>query len=92
MPFHVYIVSNEARTLYIGVTNDLARRIEEHRGGAVKGFTSRYGLGRLVWYETFDRVTDAIAHEKRLKRWNRAWKIQLIEELNPGWEDLEPPW
>ena len=91
MPFYVYIVANEARTLYIGVTNDLARRVEEHRTAARQGFTSRYKLGRLVWFETFDRVVDAIAHEKRLKRWNRAWKLELIEKSNPGWEDLTPP-
>ena len=92
MPFYVYILSNEARTLYIGVTNNLGRRLEEHRTKTVEGFTRRYRLGRLVWYETFDRVTDAIAHEKRLKRWNRAWKLELIEKSNPGWEDLDPPW
>jgi putative endonuclease len=92
MPFYVYIMTNEAKTLYIGVTNDLARRVHEHKTGTVSGFTSRYKLNRLAWYDTFDRVVDAIAHEKRLKRWNRAWKLDLIETVNPGWEDLIPPW
>ncbi len=92
MPFYVYIMTNEARTLYVGVTNDLARRVSEHKSGAVPGFTSRYKLDRLAWYQPFDRIVDAIAHEKRLKRWNRSWKIDLIEKVNPGWEDLIPPW
>ena len=91
MAFYVYIVANEARTLYVGVTNDLARRVEEHRNGDGRAFTSRYRLGRLVWFETFERIVDAIAHEKRLKRWSRAWKLDLIERSNPGWEDLAPP-
>jgi len=91
MAFYVYIVANEARTLYVGVTNDLSRRAEEHRRAGRQSFAGRYKLGRLVWFETFDRVVDAIAHEKRRKRWNRAWKLELIEKSNPGWEDLAPP-
>ena len=89
MPFYVYIMTNEAKTLYIGVTNDLARRVHEHKTGTVPGFTSRYKLNRLAWYDTFDRVVDAIAHEKRLKRWNRAWKIDLIETSQSGMGGLD---
>jgi len=75
-------------TLYIGVTNDLARRVWEHQTGVIKGFTSRYKIHRLVWYQPFDCIEEAIACEKRMKEWNRDWKVRLIEELNPSWRDL----
>ncbi|SDB46142.1 GIY-YIG nuclease family protein [Bauldia litoralis] len=92
MAFFVYIVTNRPKgTLYIGVTNNLARRVGEHKSSHHEGFTKRYKLGLLVWFAAHDRVVNAIAHEKRLKRWNRAWKIDLIEASNPGWEDLTPP-
>ncbi len=85
----VYIMANKRNgTLYIGVTADLARRSWEHREGVHPGFTKQYGLSRLVWYERYDLMTDAIAREKRIKAWKRAWKIELIEELNPSWRDL----
>ena len=91
MAFYVYIMANRTYgTLYVGVTNDLCRRVFEHREGLVDGFTKKYGLKLLVHYESFDRITDAIHREKRLKHWNRAWKIALIEEQNPNWEDLNP--
>jgi putative endonuclease len=77
-------------TLYVGVTSDLNRRAWEHREGLTPGFTSKYGLKQLVWYEGFPWVHDAIHREKRLKHWNRAWKIALVEEQNPNWEDLYP--
>ena len=77
-------------TLYIGITNNLGRRTYEHRTDAVNGFTSRYGVHRLVWYESYEDVTEAIAREKQLKHWNRDWKIRLIEEFNPDWSDLYP--
>jgi putative endonuclease len=70
------------------VTSDLVRRVAEHREGAVPGFTERYGVKRLVWYETHDSIEAAIRREKRLKKWPRAWKVALIEAANPEWRDL----
>ncbi|MHB9881206.1 GIY-YIG nuclease family protein [Pacificimonas sp. ICDLI1SI03] len=85
----VYIVTNRKQgALYIGVTNDLARRISEHKAKSAPGFTSRYQCSRLVWSEHFDRIEDAIAMEKRMKKWNRAWKARLVQENNPNWDDL----
>lgn len=85
----VYIMTDRLRgTLYIGVTNKLSRRIYEHREGLYPGFTQTYGLKRLVWYEPFERMTNAIQREKSLKRWPRDWKINLIERENPHWDDL----
>jgi putative endonuclease len=77
-------------TLYVGVTNDIIRRAWEHREGLVAGFTRTYRLKMLVYYEEFQSISDAIHREKRLKHWNRAWKITLIEKMNPEWEDLYP--
>jgi len=89
--FYVYILASRiGGTLYIGVTNDLVRRVAEHRLKAVKGFTKKYEIDRLVDFEQFDDVENAIRREKRLKKWNRAWKIRLIEEFNPNWDDLYP--
>ena len=89
--YYVYIMTNRMHgTLYIGVTNDVVRRAWEHREGTVPGFTKTYGLKLLVHYEEFASIADAIHREKRLKNWNRAWKIALIEERNPNWEDLYP--
>ena len=91
MSGYVYILANERNgTLYIGVTNDLVRRVFEHRENAAEGFTQRYGVKRLVYYEQFDDIATAIQREKSLKRWNRAWKIELIEQSNPEWDDLYP--
>ncbi|MGE0152760.1 MAG: GIY-YIG nuclease family protein [Reyranellaceae bacterium] len=87
--FYVYMLASKTNgTLYVGVTNDLSRRVFEHREKAVSGFTSKYGVTRLVWFEAFDSAEAAIQHEKRLKRWRREWKIQLIEKANPAWRDL----
>lgn len=77
-------------TLYTGVTTDLARRVWEHRDRVTGGFTSRYGVRLLVWYREYENVIDAIADEKRIKRWRRAWKIEMIEKTNPLWADLYP--
>ena len=86
---HVYIMSNKPQgTLYIGVTSDLARRAWEHREGVVDGFTKRYGLKRLVHFEPYDDIRDAIQREKTLKHWPRLWKLALIQETNPDWADL----
>ena len=87
--YWVYMLASKRNgTLYVGVTNDLARRIWEHRDGIFPGFTSRYGVYMLVWCEGFNRIEDAITFEKRLKKWNRKWKLRLIEESNPDWKDL----
>jgi len=87
--FWVYILaSGLGGTLYIGVTNDLVRRVYEHREGLAEGFTKKYAVHRLVHFEQFDDVENAIQREKRLKSWNRDWKIRLIEENNPNWIDL----
>lgn len=86
--YYVYIMSGHNRRLYIGVTNDLARRIQEHKQGSGSCFTQRYNLTRLVSYEHFSNVKDAIAREKHIKGWARMKKIRLIETLNPHWLDL----
>jgi putative endonuclease len=89
--YWVYILASRiGGTLYIGVTNDLVRRVYEHRSKVVAGFTQRYGVARLVYYEQFSDIENAISREKRLKKWNRAWKVRLIEESNPDWIDLYP--
>ncbi|MEZ5809909.1 MAG: GIY-YIG nuclease family protein [Rhizobiaceae bacterium] len=89
MAGYVYIMTNQKRgTLYIGVTSDLEGRVYDHREGRGSVFTSRYGLTRLVWYEQHDHISDAIQREKSLKRWYRQWKIDLIEAMNPRWDDL----
>lgn len=86
---YVYIMSNFRRTtLYIGVTNDLARRVYEHREGLLEGFTKRYRLKYLVYYEEAGTINDAIAREKQLKNWHREWKINLIKSVNPDMKDL----
>jgi putative endonuclease len=91
MSYYVYILASRiGGTLYIGVTNDLIRRVFEHKSKFVAGFTKRYDVVRLVYYEQYDDIETAIQREKRLKKWNRAWKIQLIEEKNPNWMDLYP--
>jgi putative endonuclease len=86
--YYVYLLASRRHgTLYLGVTNDLIRRVYEHKTKAVPGFTSRYGVDRLVWYECYDDPTTAITREKELKKWRRDWKIRLIEEDNPDWAD-----
>ena len=85
----VYILSSERNgTLYVGVTSRLARRIWEHKSGAVPGFSKRYGIDRVVWYEVHESMESAIQREKRIKDWKRAWKVELIERNNPEWRDL----
>jgi putative endonuclease len=86
--FFVYILASRSRTLYIGVTNDLRRRVEQHRAGKMGSFTKRYEITRLVYFERFDHVVNAIAREKELKRWTRSRKIELIEAENSTWDDL----
>ena len=89
--YYVYILASRiGGTLYIGVTNDLVRRVFEHKSKLVESFTEKYDVVKLVYFEQFDDPENAIKREKRLKKWNRAWKIRLIEQHNPNWEDLYP--
>ena len=86
--FYVYVMASRSRVLYVGVTNDLARRVAEHRQGSALGFTTRYRVTRLIYFEQFADIRDAIAREKELKGWVRSRKIRLIDSGNPTWEDL----
>lgn len=88
----VYIMSSVSRVLYIGVTNNLERRVYEHRHKLVEGFTKRYNITRLVWFESTSNIEAAITREKQLKGWLRARKITLIESTNPDWRDLSENW
>ncbi len=89
MSYYVYIIaSRRDGAIYIGVPNDLVRRIYEHRTKAIAGFTSKYNITQLVWFEVYDDPVSAITREKELKKWKRSWKIQLIEAENPDWKDL----
>jgi putative endonuclease len=89
--FYVYLLASRKQgTLYVGVTRDLVRRTHEHKEKTLPGFTARYDVHRLVWFETYDQVAPAIEREKELKKWRRAWKIELIERDNPEWRDLYP--
>jgi putative endonuclease len=90
--YFVYILTNRTRTLYVGVTNNLPRRIYEHRSGEIPGFTSKYKIHRLVYFEEFVDIRQAIAREKEIKGWLRGRKIQLIESVNPRWKDLSLEW
>lgn len=86
---YTYIIANKRNgTLYIGVTGNLAKRIYEHKEKLVDGFSKKYGLDRLVYYEIYEDIQPAIQREKQLKKWNRSWKIELIEKKNPNWNDL----
>lgn len=85
----VYILASRRNgTLYVGVTSNLVKRVWEHKNNMVEGFTKRYGVHQLVWYEVHDNIQSAIQREKRLKEWKRKWKVELIKSMNPNWEDL----
>jgi putative endonuclease len=87
--FFVYILASERNgTLYVGVTSNLPGRVWQHKEKVVQGFTERYGVDRLVYFADFETAEAAITMEKRIKKWNRAWKLRLIEEMNPDWDDL----
>ncbi len=89
MAFYVYILASQRNgTLYIGSTDSLTKRMYEHRDKVRRGFTAKYGVDRLVWYEQFETREGAFRCERRMKKWNRAWKIELIERFNPAWRDL----
>ena len=90
--YYTYILASRSRTLYTGVTNNITRRVWEHREGLISGFTSKYRIHRLVWYEATRDVRRAIAREKEIKGWLREKKIKLIEAQNPTWKDLAEPW
>jgi putative endonuclease len=87
--YYVYIVASKRNgTLYVGVTDDLVRRVWQHKEGLIKGFTSRYRCKLLVWFDSTDDVASAIQREKQIKEWKRRWKLRIIEETNPDWDDL----
>jgi len=89
MSFFVYMLASQRNgTLYIGMTDDLPRRVWQHRTGGVPGFTSKYGVKMLVWYEAHESRESAFLRERQTKKWNRAWKLALIETSNPEWRDL----
>jgi putative endonuclease len=88
----VYMMANGSRTLYVGVTSDLERRVYQHKHKLIKGFTSKYNITKPVWYESFPDIEQAIEGEKRLKGWLRSKKVALIESQNPNWEDLSERW
>ncbi len=90
--YYVYIMASLSRRLYTGVTNNLARRVFEHKTKKVDGFTKRYHIGRLVYYETHRYILNAIRREKEIKGWRREKKIMLIESMNPAWKDLSAGW
>jgi putative endonuclease len=91
--YYIYILASQKNgTLYIGLTNDLQRRVLEHKQKVNEGFTSKYDINMLVYFESFQYINDAILREKRLKKWNREWKINLIEAENKDWKDLSEEW
>jgi putative endonuclease len=91
--FYVYIVTNKKDgVLYIGLTNELERRIGEHKNKILKGFTYKYNADKLVYFEGYETYKEAFQRERRLKKWNRAWKTNLIEKENPNWTDLSAEW
>jgi putative endonuclease len=90
--FYIYILTNKSKTLYIGVTNNLERRMYEHKNKLVPGFTCKYNISRLVYFETTEDALGAFEREKQLKGWLRAKKISLIESINPQWNDLSSEW
>ncbi len=90
--YYVYILTSETGTLYIGVTNDIQRRIYEHKHGLIEGFTKKYSVTRLVYYEETPEINEAITREKEIKKWRRSRKIDLIKSMNSEWKDLSDGW
>lgn len=90
--YWVYMMASRSRTIYTGVTNDLRRRVTEHKSGEIEGFTKKYRIHRLVYYETFRDIRDAIGREKQIKSWDRNKRVALVELENPTWEDLSEKW
>jgi putative endonuclease len=92
LQFWVYIMASDSGTLYIGVTNDLQVRVQQHKAGEIEGFSKKYRCIRLVYFESYDHILKAISREKQLKGWRRSKKIALIEKINPRWQDLAEKW
>jgi len=90
--FYVYIMTNESKTLYVGVTNNLQRRVYEHKNKMIQGFTSKYNITKVVYFEVFNDIESSIKREKQIKGWLRKKKIDLIESMNPDWNDLSEEW
>ena len=91
--YWIYMMCNAHNdVLYIGITNDLYRRVLEHKSGAISGFTEKYNCHKLVYYEEFNRVEEALSREKQLKNWKREWKNELVIQMNPDWNDLSAEW
>ena len=90
--FYVYIMASKSRRIYTGVTNNIGRRVKQHKAGEIEGFTQRYKINRLVYYEVFQLVGNAIHREKEIKGWDRAKRVALIERENPTWDDLAADW
>ncbi len=90
--YYVYILASRARNLYTGVTSDLRRRVLEHRQGLLAGFTKKYRIHRLVYFESFNDVREALGREKQIKAWRREKRVALIESVNPAWDDLAADW
>jgi putative endonuclease len=90
--FYVYMMTNKSRTLYTGVTSDLERRVFEHKNKLIRGFTRKYNITNLLWFEEFDDAMQAIEGEQKIKGWRRSKKVALIEANNPGWDDLARDW
>ena len=89
MAFYVYILASKRNgTLYVGMADDLIKRVRQHRNGLIAGFTESYGVKMLVWHKTHESRESALTRERQMKKWNRAWKLKLIERGNPGWRDL----
>ena len=93
MTYYVYILASKKNgTIYIGMSDDIERRMREHKLKELKGFTKKYGIDKLVYFEEFENSYDAFTRERQLKKWNRAWKLELIEKDNPQWKDLASDW
>ena len=92
MAYYVYILASRTKTLYVGVTNNMERRAWEHRTGYIDGFTKKYNIHQLVYYEDYESIRDAISREKQIKAWRREKKVALVESLNPEWDDLADVW
>ena len=90
--YYVYIISGKSGVIYVGVTNNLERRVYEHKHKLIQGFTEKYNIDRLIYFEATEDISSALAREKQIKGWRRAKKISLIEEINPGWKDLSLEW
>ena len=90
--YYVYLLASQSGTLYVGVTKDLEHRVHQHKTGQIAGFTKKYNVNKLIYYEEFQFINDAIAREKQIKGWSRKKKLALFEESNPQWEDLAEAW